>query len=423
MNSTVAQTKTRTTKPPDFVRHAFLAILGLWLFMPFASYTRAAQDALPYITVGTLASSKPDQIYASRNGDLFDLTPGFRQTWCDLAPDGTNCDDLAVAFVSTPPTVALTYPLKWFDPALSALIMRMTAALMLCGGMWQLWKRLAHRTPIAGWMLVGTAFAATPMALSPIGLGQTSPILFFSVCLGVGATTARRRVTIALAWAVGALLKLFPGALVLFLFAKKCWRIVGIAAATTAILTAVTLATTPTSIWRNFVSRTLDLNDSAAANPYNGSLHALLDRAIPGTTTNDAASIAITAICVVFAGCVCWFGMRKASDDAQWALGYVALLCITPIVWWHYMWVVFGALGITIAEHPRVDNRLMAILPIAAAVSIIPSIPNSRGWSIPVVQALLLIAAAVVAAWIARDGASRRTISGRSTGTEHVKTA
>lgn len=404
MSSPPSQTSSRTFRPPDFVRHAFLAVLALWLFMPFASYSRAAQDALPYITAGTLASSQPDQIYAFRNGDIYDLSPTVRATWCALAPAGTDCDAIAVAFVSTPPIIALTFPLTWIDPDIGVFIMRMLAALMLCGGMWQLWKRLAHRTPKAGWMLVGTALALTPMALIPIGLGQTSPILFYSICLGVGATTARRQFAVAISWTLGALLKLFPAALIVYLIAKKQWRVIGIAIVTTAILTAITLATTPVTVWREFVSGTLDLSNSTAANPYNGSIHAVLDRVIPGTAANDAVSLAITAVSVMFAAGICWFGMRKASDDTQWALGYLALLSIAPIVWWHYMWIAVGAIGVVVAEHPRVTNRLLALLPITAVVSIIPSIPNNRGWSIPAIQALMLVAAMVVTAWVARDG-------------------
>ncbi len=71
--------------------------------------------------------------------------------------------------------------------------------------------------------------------------------------------------------------------------------------------------------------------------------------------------------------------MRGTEDDTRWAGGYLALLLLTPLVWWHYVWVAVGALGIAVAAQKKLDDRLFAILPATALVTVAPSIPMQTG--------------------------------------------
>lgn len=393
----------RPHEPPAIVRHAFLAILGLWLFMPFALAARPAQDAIPYLAVGHLATDHPEEIYASRNGDLYDLSPLFRAKWCDLAPTGTDCDDLAVAFVSSPPVIALTLPFGWMSGGTGALLMRLSAATMLVAGMSLLWRRLAHRTPNAGWLLVATVLAATPMAMVPIGLGQTSPVLFLSVCLGIGATTGRQRIVSGAVWAAATLLKVFPGFLLFLLVIQKKWRHIAVAFLLAGVTSGITLAVTPTSIWADFVRGTFELSGPADANPYNASLHALLERAM-STVTGGSHAFVATILCLLVAGGICAMGMRDSTDDSRWAVGYVAILALMPLVWWHYAWILLGALGVVTAERDRLDDRLVGLIPLAACLSVVPSVLNGNGIAVTIAQAILLMAGTALLLWIVHSG-------------------
>lgn len=375
---------------PPIVRHAYVAILALWVVMPLALSGRVAQDAVPYLSAGHLARSHPSEVYAARNGDLFDLSPLFRHTWCGVAPTGTDCDDVAVAFVASPPIIPLAVALTVFGDRGGALVMQFGAAAMLATGMWVLWRRLAHRTRHAPQLLLASVVLLTPMAMGPIGLGQTSPILFLSVCLGLGITSRRRSVASAIAWTAATALKIFPAVLVTVLVWRKRWQSIAWAAAILGVLSLVCLATVVPAVWGDFVDVTLALDGHVTTNPYNGAVGAFFVRLL-GSPDSAVVTLAARGLALGLGAAVCWFGMRGTDDDTRWAAGYVALLIITPLVWWHYTWVLVGALGVVLAAQRHLDDRVLAVLPVAALVSVVPSIPNANGHSWPEIQAVLLL--------------------------------
>ncbi len=390
---------------PPILRHAFLAVLALWLIMPIALGGRVAQDAVPYVAAGELARTKPDEVYAARNGDLYDLRPAFATAWCEAAPPGTDCADLAVAFVAAPPVVPVTIALAALGDRGGALAMQFAAAGLLAAGMWLLWQRLAHRTSRAPQLLVATAVAATPMAMVPIGLGQTSPILFLSVCVGVGIGSRRRSAVAGLVWAAAAALKVFPAVLALILWWRRRFVTLAWGLGLLAVLSVVAVVALDVSIWDDFVRVTVELQANTTANPYNGSVDAFVVRLV-GSPDSTAVTLAGRAVGLVGAGAVCWFGLRNTDDDLRWAAGSIALLLVSPLVWWHYTWVVIGALGIAVAAQRRLDDRTLAVLPAAALVSVVPSIPIGSGSSWPTAQALALIAGAVTFCVLARRAAT-----------------
>lgn len=381
-----------------------MAILVLWMFTPLALSGRVAQDAIPYLTAGHLAHSHPDQVYAARNGDLFDLPATFKHEWCRIAPPGTDCDSLAVAFVAAPPVIPLAVLLGHLSNRLGTLVMQVAAAAMLAGGMWLFWRRLAHRTRRAPMMLVVTALLLTPMAMGPIGLGQTSPILFLSVCLGLRSRSRRGSTARAVVWALTIGLKVFPVALVAIVVWRRRRRMLLEATALLALGAIAALALTNASVWSDFIRSTLQLNAHTTTNPYNGAVNAFVIR-LAGSSTSTIVALAARAVALAAAATVCWFGMRRTSDDTRWAAGYLALLLLTPLVWWHYTWVVIGAIGIAVAAQKRLDDRVLAILPISAAISVFPSVPNANGHSWPIVQSVLLLAGATVFCFLARRSA------------------
>jgi hypothetical protein len=386
----------RSAATPPFLRHAFLALLALWVVMPIGLHGRVAQDAVPFITAGHLAHAHPAEVYAARHGDLFDLRPAFRREWCTVAPSGTDCDNLAVAFVASPPLIPVVVVLARLGDDAALLIMQFGASLMLAGGMWVLWERLARRTRHAPQLLLASTLLLTPMAMVPIGLGQTSPIMFLSVCAGLGAPGTRRRIGSIAAWTAAVVIKVIPAALVALVIWRKRWTTLGWAAATIAALSLVSLAIVTPATWGDFVHTTLQLSSTTTTNPYNGSFSALLTRVLPGDPTVGTGAAVVKALSVLAGVLICWFGMRGTDDDTRWAVGFVALLFFTPLVWWHYVWVAIGALGVVLAQQRRLDDRMLALLPVTALVSVVPSFPNANGHSLPVVQALFLIAMAVI---------------------------
>lgn len=58
-----------------------------------------------------------------------------------------------------------------------------------------------------------------------------------------------------------------------------------------------------------------------------------------------------------------------------------------------------------LAGQRRLDDRILAVLPLAALVSVVPSIPNANGHSWPQIQAVLLLVGAATFCVLARQGA------------------
>ncbi len=280
------------------MRQGFLALLAVWIVMPFALHGRVAQDAVPYVAAGHLAHAHPDEVYAARHGDLFDLRPTFRAAWCHAAPAGTDCADLAVAFVSSPPVIPITVALAWLGDGLGRLVMQLAASLMLAGGMLLLWRRLAHRTRRAPQLLLVSTLLLTPMAMVPIGLGQTSPAMFLSVCVGMGTPSTRRKLGAAAAWTAAVVLKVIPAALIVLLIWRRRWSVLWWSLLAMAALAVASLAIVPLSTWGDFVRTTLQLSSTTTTNPYNGSISSLLTRILPGATPTGSGSIATKVLCL-----------------------------------------------------------------------------------------------------------------------------
>ncbi len=99
-----------------------------------------------------------------------------------------------------------------------------------------------------------------------------------------------------------------------------------------------------------------------------------------------------------------WWAATHLDDDSQWAYAYLLALLVVPLVWWHYLWIAFAAVGLVLAARTKLDDRLVAVLPILAVVTIPISIPISRGSSVPVAQGLFLLAALAVVPVVSEQG-------------------
>ncbi len=397
--------------PPDGLRLVFLVVLGLWLVFPVLVRANPAQDALPYVVAGEVARTDPSLVYATRSGDLYDLEPAFAERTCELSPAGAGCAD-AVAFVSTPLAVPFAIAVGALGGDAGVLVIRFIAAASLAGGMWALWNRLAHRTRDAGRTLVITAVALTPFATVPIALGQTSPLLFLSAAIGVTAATRplRSALTAAL-WVATIALKAYPAALVLVLLWQRRWTIVRDAVLAGLVLVVLTVATTPTEVWRDFTRSSGELSGTTVTNPFNGSVDALVHH-LSGWSGGGATGVVVLVVRLVAAGLLVWWAARRLDDDAQWAFVSLLLLLVIPLVWWHYLWVAVAAVGLALAGRRSLTDRTLLVLPALALATVPISIPYGSGSAVPVAQSAFLLASIAAVVLLRRSDAAVRTGTG-----------
>ena len=196
-------------------RPIFLLILGLWLVLPFVVMGNLAQDALPYVVAGRLVGAEPGQIYATEARDLYDLKPAFASTSCELAPAGTDCANLTVAFVSAPP--ALLFAVGLLASGLASTSVGAYAGAMIMQGLLRksfplLVRRLITLIPALVVLAAGVDPSRAlvisqvvlsfgiPFALVPLVRLTSNPALMGS--------DANRRLTAVLGWGIAATITL-----------------------------------------------------------------------------------------------------------------------------------------------------------------------------------------------------------------------
>lgn len=383
-------------------RLAFIAILAMWLILPLAMYGTYGQDALPFMVAGEMAIEGPGGIYPAEAGNLFVLDPEFARRFCETAPAGTDCENTGVAFISTPLTLPLGWVLAQLGPDIGVLAMRLFAAVCLAGGMWSVGERLRSRHPRSDPWLAITALLLTPFVLVPLSLAQNSPILFASTALGISRTERSNAwaALISLVWVLAVAFKAWPVALILMALWLRRWRFLVWSAGWFVMLGLLSIPFARLELIGDFLRASSALNATAPANLYNGSLEALGHAVAPVLDAGPAA-VGFLVARVALGGLALWWS-RRASPDSRWTYAYLVFLLITPIVWWHYVLLAIAALGVVLADRPHL-GREIALLPLAALLSIPISNPAGALLAWPVPQALFLIALAGVVTWLMRD--------------------
>lgn len=389
------------TRVPEIVKVSFRVYIAGLVLMPLLLIGNLGQDAIPFVTAGQLVKSDPGSIY-TKSGSLFDPEKPFFVRSCDLAPTGTDCNNLMVGFVSPPPILLPSLGIGLLGGRLGTMVLRCVGAWSLAGGFVVLWRRMLVRSPQSAPMLLGILLLLLPFAMVAISLGQNSPLMFLSAALGVVVTDRRRNVLLVSGiLALCVLFKFSPIVLLAVLVVQKRWRVLSWTVGLLAAASLASLVVFPISLWSDFVTSTLAMGDNALSNPYNGALGAAIHALVPGFV-NGLGTMLLDVVVAVCALIGFAYVRRRAGDDVQWAYAWVLLLLVLPLVWWHYVLVAIAALAQLWLE--RADPRIGRILLIAAVVSIPISIPNARGHSVPIAQALFLVAVAIVIPLVLRTG-------------------
>ena len=334
---------------------------------------------MPLVVAGELVRSAPGEIYAAEDGDLYELGPAFAERSCELTPPGQSCEDVQVAFVSSPLSLPMVMGAAAFKGAVGIAAIRLVSAGALVAGMTILWRRLAHRSRQAGSALVVTALLLTPLTLNVVTLGQTTPLLFLSVVGGITAVERdpRRRAAAAALWVVCIAFKVFPVVPGIVLVAQRRWRFLGTAAAV-ALTLALAAALLGAPGWAEFASATAALSTRPSRTPTTA----------PSTRSRAGSTHSTTGRggCCRWAAEPPWWrsaGGRGCAEpmttrNGRWPGSPRSSSCRS--VWAHYLWICIGVIGVVLAGR-AVDDKIIRVLPAAAAASLLVAVPDASGGS------------------------------------------
>lgn len=332
----------------NLTRATFVAILTVWLLLPFAMQNRVADDAVAFTAAGTLFV----------HGDGTEVYPQAHNRMSDamLHAECTSCTG-GVPFISPPPALAVVAPLGWLSQQTAQLLLRLLGAVCLAGAFAAFWTRF--REPAARQMVVAVALASTPLVIATGQLGQMTPLLVLA--LAVPSSSLERR---WVAVGVGALLaaatafKLFPVVLVIAALLLGRRLVAAVAIALLAAWSAIAVAIAPGSVG-SFITGLRLWNHGVSAPAATGSVSSIARTLVSGGAASVVELVALGAAVALVA-------RSTRAHDATLAVVATAAVLAWPQVWAHYLFIPVIA-ALTLAAH-RGTSRIVAVLVAIATV-------------------------------------------------------
>jgi glycosyl transferase family 87 len=186
--------------------------------------------------------------------------------------------------------------------------------------------------PVRGWVRWATILLAGlswPFAYA-VKLGQVGPILF--LLFAIGWRWMDRPRVLGTSIAVGALIKIQPGLLLLWAAASR--RLEAVAVAVAVGLIAVVVATLPTGgtgTWLDYLTMLRNVTEPITT-PHNFTAGAIAYQL--GAGTSAAAVIQLTVSLLVISAVV--ISARIAEPAASYLIAVIASQLLSPVLWDHY---------------------------------------------------------------------------------------
>jgi hypothetical protein len=227
-------------------------------------------------------------------------------------------------FLYPPPFILLILPFASLDPNIGTWIWSgLLLALFLAG------VALLPVKPIVRWLIVLLAGLSWPFEYG-LRLGQVGPLLF--LLFAIGWHWLRDPRAVGASAAVGALIKLQPGLLLVWAALTRRWGAVVIALVilAAAALVASVVAGGP-SVWIDYLTILRNVNDPITT-PHNFTPGAVAYQiGVPAdvaTLIQEVSSVAVVVVVVVAA--------LRASAAASLLATVIASQLLSPVLWDHY---------------------------------------------------------------------------------------
>lgn len=311
------------------------------MVFPFAQIGVLAEDAVPFVAAVRVPDPTASSVYTD---DINVAAPGVRAAGCALVPAGTDCTRFVLPFLSPPQVFPVMKVVGLLGDTGSILLMRLLSTGSLVLGMWLLWRTVTPRRPEAAVPMLLAAALLTPFVFTSSAFGQNSPLMFLSACLGLSQTDrASRAAGSAAVWVSTVAFKLFPLPLLLVAVIHRRWKFVVSAAALLVVLTVAAVPLAPASAYGAFFSSSRALTTTSLSSPWNVSIDAFIHLLDGNWRGDGAAFYAVLLARLAIIAALCFWKLRDAEEDFQWAYAWTALLALHPQIWWHYFELIIPA--------------------------------------------------------------------------------
>lgn len=383
-------------------RFVFVAVMIGWLCFPVVMWGQLTLDAVPLIAAGRVAATDPAQLYVASAQDPEALTPRFNEESCAAMPPGTDCAQYSFPFTHTPMVLPVVLLLGKLPNDVAAFLCRLMSAGGLVGGMALLWQLVTRRAPGAAPLFAAGAALLTPFAVITIGIGQSSSILFLSVCVGISRSrTTRGALASSAVWTATVVMKAWPAALVLVALLQRRWKLLAFSVLWTAVLLAGALAIGGTRSLGDFVESSRALRTVSFANGYNRGIDALAYTIAPSWNGDSAAYLLSVLVRIGVVVALWRVRIRRTAADVQWAFAWVAVLWFIPLVWFHYWWVIVGAAFLMVVDRLDEDPRWAWLFPVVGVLSALGALGNDQSPAMSASLGVALVAILVGLAFLA----------------------
>ena len=338
---------------------ALLLVYGGWI-----AYVIAADrplDANVYLIAAEIIA---------RGGDPYTITTA---QW-DATAGQMGITNFVRPYRYPPHTALLLLPLLGLPPRGAALIWVTASALGMVAGAWFLARLFPqpYSRPLALLLLL---LLVPP--LTTLLAGQVNGLLYLCTALGLVWLAAEQRLRAGLMLAAGALLKVLPLALILYLFWRKQWR-TGLIAM--AMLLLLILLAIPLTGWDGMVSYfrlgvLLGEPGTISPEPTNQTFTAFLGRTFTGVEASQLLMLGrlLSLAMVAATAALCLpIGDFQEYLIREYALIVTALHMIAPFTWYHQLVMLHLPLFVVamLMVAKRQVGRLIGLFAIVALVDI-----------------------------------------------------
>ena len=237
--------------------------------------------------------------------------------------------------------------------------------------------------------MLAASLLLTPVAIACVSLGQSTPLLLVAVLLAPSMVTSPRvELALGALLAVVVSLKLFPIALVALLLWRRSWRVIWSAVGSLAVLSLIAVAVQPTLV-SDFLGGLRAHEQLVSTSPWNGSIEVVLwTLGLPQGAAWVLRLLALPGLVALVA--------RQPDDDRRWATAWLALVVVSPQLWYHYLLISVGGVAVIVARRGTVAV-LLCVAAGAAALNTLGGLYWVVDQRLPSAALLVAISALVVA--------------------------